>query len=229
MTKHSHKSNENAAHESVEAAQEEAVNPESVFSESAVEGEAPPAEPPGETVAAPDPVAALEEAVAALTTERDTLQNQLLRARAEFDNYRKRMMRQTEQIRKTAAEDLLRGLLPVVDNLERALNHAEGPEDGLAQGLRMILQQLCEVLKGQGLTPIPALGEPFDPHVHEAMSHLPSDEYPSGAVLAEYERGYRIGDYILRPAKVVVSSGPAGAAEESAEEEMECNGKSEPS
>jgi molecular chaperone GrpE len=204
MTKHSHKLNHEEPAPVEERPAPEDETPEIPESAASSGAEAEPQ---------PDPIVALEEAVAALTAERDALQDQLLRSRAEFDNYRKRMARQTEQIRKTAAEDLIRGLLPVVDNLERALSHAENPEDGLAQGVLMISQQFCEVLKAQGLTPIPALGEPFDPQVHEAMSHLPSEECPAGSVLAEYERGYRIGDYIVRPSKVVVSSGPPVAEE----------------
>lgn len=227
MTKHSNKLNQEKA----------APAPESVEETPVSEDEAPDIAEPVPASAAdaePAPIVALEEAVAALTAERDAMQDQLLRSRAEFDNYRKRTARQTEQIRKTAAEDLIRGLLPVVDNLERALSHAENPEDGLAQGVLMISQQFCEVLKAQGLTPIPALGEPFDPQVHEAMSHLPSEECPAGSVLAEYERGYRIGDYIVRPSKVVVSSGPpvqeepVAEAGEAAPQETDIEGEAGP-
>ncbi len=154
------------------------------------------------------------EALAALATELEEARDQMLRLRAEFDNYRKRTAREVERVRKTAAESLIRELLPVVDNLERAFDHAGDKSDGLAQGVEMVLKQLCGVLSAHGTEPIPALGEVFDPNVHEALSHLPSDEYAADTVMQEYERGYRMGDYVLRPAKVVVSSGPAVEKEE---------------
>ena len=179
-------------------------------------GEAPQ---DGETAETPpDAAGQLEER----TAERDDLKEQLLRARAEFDNYRKRMARETERIRKTAAEDLIRNLLPAVDNLERAFDHADGPAEGFAAGVAMVLKQIVDALAAQGLEPIPALGEPFDPNVHEAMSHLPSEEHPADAVMQEFERGYRLGGMVLRPSKVVVSSGPPQSERpESAEEAPE--------
>lgn len=143
-----------------------------------------------------------------LTLERDDLKNQLLRARAEFDNYRRRTARDMEDIRKRAAESLLRELLPVVDNLERALAHAE-KDNPLSQGVEMVLKQLAGVLQSKGLEPIPAVGERFDPNLHEALAHQPSGEHEADFVAVEYERGYRLGDYVLRPSKVVVSSGSA--------------------
>lgn len=152
--------------------------------------------------------AALAKELEARTAERDELDDQLLRARAEFDNFRKRTQRDIERIRKTAAEALIRELLPVLDNLERAREHANEMSGGLAEGVELVLSQFHEVLTGQGLAPIPALGETFDPKVHEALAQLPSGEYPADTVMEEYERGYRLGDYVLRVAKVVVSSGP---------------------
>lgn len=150
-----------------------------------------------------------DEALSNLAAELDEARDQMLRLRAEFDNYRKRTAREAERVRKTAAEGLLRELLPVVDNLERAFEHVEDKSDGLAQGVEMVLKQLCGVLSAHGAEPIPALGEAFDPNVHEALSHLPSGEYAADVVMQEFERGYRVGDYVLRPAKVVVSSGSA--------------------
>jgi len=150
-----------------------------------------------------------EAELAALREERDDFKDQALRARAEFDNYRKRMARESERIRKTAAEGLMRSLLPILDNLERALSHVEDKSDGLALGVEMVVKQFADVLGGQGLEPIPAKGEPFDPNVHEALTHQPSDEYPADTVMEEFQRGYRLGDFVLRPTQVVVSSGPA--------------------
>lgn len=149
-----------------------------------------------------------DAALVALRMERDTLQDQLLRARAEFDNFRRRVARENDQLRKTAAQSLMRDLLPIVDNLERALGHVEDKTSGLALGVEMILKQFAGVLSNQGLEPIPAKGEPFDPNVHEALTHQPSVEYPADVVMEEFQRGYRLGDFVLRPTQVVVSSGP---------------------
>ncbi len=142
--------------------------------------------------------------------ERDEARDQLLRFRAEFDNYRKRMIREGEQIRKTAARNLIEDLLPVLDNLERALGHAADPvNDPVLQGVDMVVKSLHEKLAGHGLERITALGQPFDPNIHEALAHQASEEHPPDTVVAEYDRGYRLGDTVLRPAKVAVSSGPA--------------------
>ncbi len=161
---------------------------------------------------------ALAEAQAALEAAKD----QHLRLHAEFDNFRRRTARDMDQLRKTAAAGLIRELLPVLDNLERALQHAADNSGSLSQGVEMVVQQMSSVLSAAGLEPIPALGETFDPQVHEALAQQPSDEHPADAVVQEYERGYRLGGEVLRPAKVVVSSGPApeaAASEPQAEEE----------
>ena len=145
--------------------------------------------------------------VNALLAERDQLKDLLLRSRAEFDNYRKRMARETERIRKTAAEAIIRDLLPLVDDLERAVEHVGDASGGLAQGVEMVLKQFCGLLSRHGVEPIPAVGEVFDPNVHEAVMRMPSAVYPANTVAQEFQRGYRLGDYVLRPAKAVVSSG----------------------
>lgn len=171
---------------------------------------------------AEDEVSAVDAALAAMQLERDALQDQLLRARAEFDNYRRRVARENEQLRTTATQALMRDLLPIVDNMERALSHVEDKTDGLALGVEMVMKQLSGVLSARGLEPIAAKGEPFDPHVHEALTHQPSHEYPADTVMEEFQRGYRLGDFVLRPTQVVVSSGaPTGAGnlEETANED----------
>lgn len=162
-------------------------------------------------------LAAEDGALAALQVERDTLNDQLLRTRAEFDNFRRRTARENEQLRKTAAQGLMRDLLPVVDNLERALSHVEDKTSGLALGVEMVLKQFANVLASQGLEAIAAKGESFDPNIHEALTHQPSAEYPADTVMEEFQRGYRLGDFVLRPAQVVVSSGPPVAAEVSSD------------
>ncbi|MBI1319559.1 MAG: nucleotide exchange factor GrpE [Candidatus Hydrogenedens sp.] len=162
-----------------------------------------------EDAAAETPEQADADPAAALQAECDSLKDQLLRARAEFDNYRRRMAREMETMRKTAAESLIRDLLPVADNLERGLAHAEDRESPLVKGVEMVMKQFADVLSARGLEPVAGVGEPFDPNVHEALAQQPSEEHPADTVVLEYERGYRLGDQVLRPAKVVVSSGPA--------------------
>lgn len=165
----------------------------------------------GEEAAPPEPEqpARPQDPLAEALAERDELKDALLRSRAEFDNYRKRVARDMEQLRKTAAQDLLRDLLPVVDNLERALAHAPDKDNPVVKGVEMVMKQFADLLSGRGVEPIPGVGEKFDPQHHEALAHQPSEEHPEGAVMLEYERGYRIGEQVLRPSRVVVSSGPA--------------------
>ena len=145
--------------------------------------------------------------VAALIADVDATKNQLLRTLAEFDNFRKRVARDAEQTRKKAAESLIRDLLPVLDNLERGFEHAADASEGFVQGVEMVLKQFREALERHGLKQIPALGQLFDPHVHEALMQAPSADVAADHVLQEFQKGYQLGDYVLRPAKVVVSSG----------------------
>jgi len=181
------------------AGEMEAGPDERVTADEAV-GEAEQVETP------PDP----ETVIAALTAERDLLKDQLLRLRADFDNFRKRVLRETEALRATAARETIRNLLPVRDNLERALAHDPADGAAFAEGVRMILRQFDDTLAAQGLESIETDGQEFDPNVHEALTYAPSDTVPAGRIATVYERGYRIGGVLLRPAKVVVSSGPPG-------------------
>ena len=146
--------------------------------------------------------------------------DQVLRTRADFDNYRKRMSREMERVRKTAAEMLIHDILPGIDNLDLALQHAEDKSTGLAQGVQMVFKQLQDALIGHGLTPIDALGKPFDPNVHEAVSQAASAEYEKDHVAQVFQTGYTLGDVVLRPSKVVVSTGAALEEDDSTEEEV---------
>ncbi len=164
-----------------------------------------------------------------VVAERAELKDQLLRARAEFDNYRKRMAREADRVRKTAAEGLVRDLLPVIDHLELAVQHGDDNSVGLAEGVEMVVKQFLDVLNRWGVEPIPAAGEPFDPNVHEAMLQRESEECPANVVLEEFQKGYRMGDLVLRPTKVVVSSGSAPApASEPAESETQQSSEENP-
>jgi molecular chaperone GrpE len=137
-------------------------------------------------------------------------QSQVLRAQAELDNFRKRMRREMEEERRYASAPLLRDLFPALDNLERAVATAEQNESaaGLVQGVKMVVQQIGHILEQHGCRRIPVTGENFDPHVHEALTQQPSDETPAGAILMETRAGYQLHDRVLRPAQVIISSGP---------------------
>jgi molecular chaperone GrpE len=148
----------------------------------------------------------LEERVALLERERDELIDDLKRVAADFDNYRKRALRDQEALVVRAHERLVKELLPVVDDLERALVAAEEHEEArLEEGVRLVHRELRDVLSKEGLVEIETDGE-FDPHVHEALLTQPSAE-EDGAILQVIQKGYRLGDRVLRPARVVVSQG----------------------
>ena len=145
--------------------------------------------------------------VDALKAERDALQDRLLRTAAEFDNYRKRVDRERRDQSESAATALLTEILPVVDNLERALQAPSGPEAaGYRAGVELILRQLQDLLRKRGVTPIEALGTDFDPRVHQAVSQESSSAHRDGEVMEELQRGYMLGDRLLRPAMVKVAT-----------------------
>jgi molecular chaperone GrpE len=157
-----------------------------------------------QTAAAPDPLATA-------LAERDDFRDRLLRTHAEFDNLRKRMQRERDDERRYAVGPMARDLLPVLDNLQRAVAAAEkgGTLDDLRQGVAMVVQQAREVLAKHQIQPITAVGEPFDPHRHEALTQMPSAEHPPMTVLQEVETGYLLHDRVLRPTKVIVSAAEA--------------------
>ena len=149
----------------------------------------------------------LEEQVAALEAERDEHLNDLKRVAAEFENYRKRVLRDQESLVARAHERLVKELLPVLDDLERALAAAEQHEEGkLEDGVRLVHRELAAALEREGLAEIETDGR-FDPHVHEALLSQPSDA-EEGSVLEVDQKGYRLGDRVLRPARVVVAAAP---------------------
>jgi molecular chaperone GrpE len=147
----------------------------------------------------------LEEQVAALEAERDEHLNDLKRVAAEFENYRKRVLRDQESLVARAHERLVKELLPVLDDLERALAAAEEHEEAkLEEGVRLVHRELADALEREGLAEIETNGA-FDPHVHEALLSQPSDA-EEGSVLEVVQKGYRLGDRVLRPARVVVAA-----------------------
>jgi molecular chaperone GrpE len=141
-----------------------------------------------------------------LTRERDSLQDRLLRTAAEFDNYRKRMDRERRDLADFVNAEVLGELLPIVDNFERALQApATGEAESFKKGVELIHKQLSDLLKKRGVTPIVALGTDFDPNVHQAVIHEESADHREGEVMQELQRGYKIGDRLLRPAMVKVA------------------------
>src|SRR6056297_2531193 len=136
--------------------------------------------------------------------------DRLLRLSAEFENYKKRMDRQADEFKKYANESLLKELLTVVDNLERAISSTDqdrgaNNEACVIEGVEMTLNEILKVLKRFNVTPIEAKGKPFDPVYHEAMMQEETDEYPENTVINEFQKGYMLHDRLLRPAMVVVS------------------------
>jgi molecular chaperone GrpE len=143
-----------------------------------------------------------------LARQRDDYYDRLLRKIAEFDNYRKRIDRERRDLAAAAAADLLTELLPLVDNLERALKaEAAGAEgvEAYRQGVELIHQQLMDLLRKRGVRPIDTDGARFDPHVHQAVVYEPSADHDDGEIIEEFSRGYMLGDRLLRPAMVKVA------------------------
>jgi molecular chaperone GrpE len=146
-----------------------------------------------------------EDPVARLELERDEYLALAQRAQADFENYRKRAAKEAAAAGERAKGNLVRELLPVVDNLERALASAEASEQHLAEGVRLVHSELVSVLERNGVEPFDPSGEPFDPEVHEALSTRDADGTEPGVILDVVEKGYRLNGTVLRPARVVVS------------------------
>ncbi|HET7696215.1 MAG TPA: nucleotide exchange factor GrpE [Vicinamibacterales bacterium] len=145
---------------------------------------------------------------AELTRQRDDYYDRLLRKTAEFDNYRKRTDRERQQLAEAAAADLIKDLLPLLDDLERALKADAGSDvSGIRRGVELIHRQMFETLRKRGVTPIEALGQDFDPHFHNAVAYEPAEGRREGEVIEEFARGYMLGDRLLRPAMVKVAKG----------------------
>jgi molecular chaperone GrpE len=133
--------------------------------------------------------------------------DRLLRLAADFENYKKRAAREKEDWTKFANEDLIKAILPFIDNLERAVNHAQKVADtgGLIEGVRLTLQQLLQALNKFGLTPFESVGKPFDPAMHEAMLVVETNQHEPNQVMEEFQKGYLLNNRLLRPATVSVS------------------------
>jgi molecular chaperone GrpE len=161
-----------------------------------------------------DPAAAAAAAqsaeAAVLQAKLDDTQGRLMRSLADLENYRRRANREQEEARRFESLRLVRDLLPALDGLNRAISSAEqsGDQQALLNGIRMVAQQFRDILRGHAAEPIDALGKPFDPNLHEALTQVPSAEHPPMTVLQVVELGYRMHDRVVRPARVIVSSAP---------------------
>jgi molecular chaperone GrpE len=154
------------------------------------------AEAPSETTGDP-----LDE----LRREKDSLQDRLLRTAAEFDNYRKRVERERRELADHMKADVLAEILPIVDNFERALQAPASDEEPFRKGVELIHKQMIDFLRKRGVKPIEALGADFDPNFHQAVIHETSPSHREGEVIEELQRGYMLGDKLLRPAMVKVA------------------------
>ena len=145
-----------------------------------------------------------------LATQAAELKDRLLRSQAEWDNSRKRILREKEDAVRYASEGFLEKLLPVLDNFEMGMHAAKTASDAkaIAQGLEMVLSQFQQVLKDAGVETVEAVGQPFDPHRHEALGHHETHDHPEGQVMTQMRKGYKLKDRLLRPASVFVAKTP---------------------
>jgi len=164
------------------------------------------AQPPStEAVATQQPALSPEDAQT-IARERDDYYDRLLRKTAEFDNYRKRVERERREQAEYAAADVLAELLPLVDDMERALlADPNAGADAYRKGVELIHKQMLDLLRRRGVTPIEAVGHQFDPHLHQAVTHEVVPGHPEGEVVEEFRRGYKLRDRLLRPAMVKVA------------------------
>ena len=160
------------------------------------------AEPSAETASAEDDCDGLQ-------ADLDRFRDLALRSQADFENYKKRSAREKEEAIKYANSSLLEKLIAIVDNFELGLEaaRAEGEKSPVFSGMSMVFKQLMDFLADSGLQPIDATGQKFDPNLHEAIAHEPSEKFPEGIVVRQTRRGYKLKDRLLRPSSVVVSSG----------------------
>ena len=161
------------------------------------------------------------EALEAAQREVAELKDRQLRLAADFENARRRSIKEREEAALFGHQNVVKELLPSVDNLERAIEHArqegEGSREGLLEGVELVLREIFAVLARHGVAPIEALGQPFDPSVHEAMAQVPDGTVPANTVVQVFQPGYQLRGRLLRPARVVVSK-PPGDAEKGKDE-----------
>lgn len=164
-----------------------------------------------------DPLQKLRQEIVVAKEEAGKNWDLYLRERADLENARKRHQRDREEAIRFANDRLLREMIPVLDNLERAVGHAEQGDDdsqGLLEGVNMTINQFRKVLEDFGVKPINALGEDFDPNLHQAMGHVETTDQAPNTVTSEFQKGYLLNDRLLRPSLVMVARAPNGATED---------------
>ncbi len=199
---------DNAPLEEQEAAQQaepEVVEAEVIEPEEAAAGEA--AQPEGEG-AAEDAAQEPEDELVAAQAQAAEMRDRYLRLQAEWDNYRKRTAAEREQEKVRASEKLVKDLIPVIDDLERAIDHAKQSGEGgsLTEGVEAVLTKWLQIFEKHKVTQIEAVGEQFDPNKHQAVGTQPDDSVPEETVVNVYQKGYQMGERVLRPAMVVTST-----------------------
>ncbi len=172
---------------------------------------------PGTPEAATDVPSGLAAAVVELEAELDATKDRWLRAVADLENYKKRTKRETDEAVTRAIQGLLPAFLPTVDNLERALEVAGAGKvdqhEQLVQGITMVRDEFLGALRKHGIEAVESVGVPFDPSVHDALQQIDSPDHPPGMVIREFERGYKLGERLLRPARVIIAGpGSTGKA-----------------
>ena len=152
-----------------------------------------------------------DDPMSGLQADLDRFRDLAMRSQADFENYKKRCAREKEDAIKYANTSLLERLLPIIDNFELGLSAArgEGEQSPIYSGMNLVLKQINDFLTDNGAQPIDAVGQKFDPNLHEAIAHEPSATVPENQIIRQTRRGYRFKDRLLRPSSVIVSSGPA--------------------
>jgi molecular chaperone GrpE len=158
-----------------------------------------------EEVTIEEVIVSLKEKLAEQTKLAEEYFNSLARVQADYDNFKRRTRLEKEDYYKYASEQVIAALLPVVDNYDRALAVECASLEDFKSGIEMIYRQLWDILKAEGLAPVPALGEPFDPQIHEAVLREESDEHPENTVVEELQRGYFLKDRLIRVAMVKIT------------------------
>ena len=185
-------------------------------------------ESPEEETVELDPIKILEKDLQKTKDELAVEKDNFIRLQAETDNFRKRLSREKDEFSQYANERLFKELIPIFDNLERALEDPSNDTKSLKEGLEMILKQFSAFLEKEKVEPIKAIGEKFDPMVHEALTSEESNDHEENTIISEFVKGYTINNRVLRPSQVVISKKPSPESEnESKEESAEYSDKEE--
>ena len=160
-----------------------------------------------DTVESNEDMSECEDAISKLKDEIDKINNQYIRLAADFDNYRKRQMQERESLLKYGAEETLKKMIEALDNIDRARTSVENIDDvnTVKDSYEMVFKQIFDVLNKMGLESIETVGKEFDPNIHEAVMQTPTSEQPENTIIAELQKGYKLGDKVLRPALVNVA------------------------